>query len=395
MPGRRKFIQGLVAGGLISGAPGLSFARSAGDARLVLVILRGALDGLAAVPPLGDPDYAVARGALALSADETAATPLDGFFHLHPALKQLHKFYQRDELLVLHAVASPYRERSHFSGQDVLETGAPNAIALRDGWLNRALLELPQDASAQSRAIGLSSTVPLVLRGAAATTSWAPSQMPAAGADTLARISMMYETDPPLAARLREAQAADAMAGSQPDAVARGGAQQFRSLAASAGRFLRAQDGPRVAVLEVSGWDTHANQGTTAGPLANRLAQLDTGLASLASNLGSAWSNTAVAVVTEFGRTVAANGSRGSDHGTASCALLLGGAVAGGRVLADWPGLSPTDLFQGRDLRPTLDLRSLFKALLGESWPISAAALDQRIFPASAASPPMARLLRA
>jgi uncharacterized protein (DUF1501 family) len=394
MPGRRKFIQGLVAGGLVTAAPGLSFALSAGDARLVLVILRGALDGLAAVPPLGDPDYAAARGALAFSAAETAATPLDGFFHLHPALKQLHKFYQREELLVLHAVASPYRERSHFSGQDVLETGAPNAIALRDGWLNRALLELPQDASAQSRAIGLSSTVPLVLRGPAATTSWAPSQMPAAGADTLARIAMMYETDPPLAARLQEAQAADAMAGSQSNAVARGGAQQFSGLAASAGRFLRAEDGPRVAVLEVSGWDTHANQGTTAGPLANRLAQLDTGLASLASNLGSAWSSTAVVVVTEFGRTVAVNGSRGSDHGTATCALLLGGAVAGGRVLADWPGLSPADLFQGRDLRPTRDLRGLFKALLGESWPLSTAALDQRIFPASAGSLPMAQLLR-
>jgi uncharacterized protein (DUF1501 family) len=393
MPERRAFLQSLAAGALASAMPGLSLAQGPGDARLVLVILRGALDGLAAVPPLGDPDYASVRGPLALSPSALRKTALDRFFCLHPSLPGLMQAWQREELLVLHAIASPYRERSHFDGQDLLETGAAGGAPLRDGWLNRALREMPDVGD--SSALGLGSTLPLVLRGDAPANSWMPSALPGADDDTLERLAMMYQPDPLLATRLERARAADALAGTGRPSVGRGAAGQFRALAAAAARFLREPDGPRIAVLEAGGWDTHANQGADGGRLANRLAQLDAGLTTLAADLGPAWRNTAIAIVTEFGRTVAVNGSGGTDHGTGGCAFLLGGAVAGGRVLADWPGMARGRLYQGRDLLPTADLRALFKGLLQAQFGLSGVALNARVFPGSAAVRPLTGLLQA
>jgi uncharacterized protein (DUF1501 family) len=390
---RRGFMQGLAAGALAAALPGLSLAQANGDARLVLVILRGALDGLAAVPPLGDPDYAAVRGPLALSSEQLRATALDGFFHLHPSLPGLMQAWHRNELLVLHAIASPYRERSHFDGQDLLESGAAGVALLRDGWLNRTLREIP--GARDSSVIGLGSTLPLVLRGDAPVTSWAPSRMPGPDDDTLERIAMMYQSDALLAARLEQARAADALAGAGRLVGSRGGARQFGVLADAAAGFLREPDGPRIAVLEAGGWDTHANQGADTGQLANRLAQLDAGLLALATGLGPAWRETVVAVVTEFGRTARPNGSGGTDHGTGSCALLLGGCVAGGRVVADWPGLNRQQLHDGRDLRPTADLRAVFKGLLANQFGLSSAVLERSIFPHSAAAAPLPGLLRA
>jgi uncharacterized protein (DUF1501 family) len=353
---------------------------------LVLAILRGGLDGLAAVAPYADAQYRGLRGALALGAPGTegGALDLDGTFGLHPALANLHSMYQAGEALVVHAAATPYRERSHFDAQNVLEAGGTTPSGSATGWLNRTLGVLDTDGAARG-AIALADSVPLVLRGELAVTSWAPSRLPDADEDTLARVRRRYEAaDPELAASLNAALDARALAGDAADARMGGrGGQAVAPLASAAARFLGSADGPRIAVLDVGGWDTHANQGAAQGTLALRLRGLDTGLQLLKTELGTHWQSTSVLVVTEFGRTVAVNGTRGTDHGTAGCAFLVGGAVAGGRVLADWPGLTPRDLHEGRDLRATTDLRALFKAVLHERFGIAEGALARRVFPAA------------
>ena len=321
------------------------------DARFVLVILRGGLDGLAAVPPYGEGQYQRLRGSLTLAAPggENGSLKLDGLFGLHPALANMHAMYRGGELSVIHAVATPYRERSHFDGQKVLEAGGVTTSTSAGGWLNRALGVLDEAHNSRS-AIALADTVPLVLRGPFTVGSWAPSRLPDADEDTLARVRALYETvDPELAMRLTEALNARMLAGEGGMGGRQRGGRQLTPLTSAAARFLSSEDGPRIAVLDIGGWDTHANQGAAQGNLANRLRALDTGLATLKAELGSVWQNTSVAVVTEFGRTVAVNGTRGTDHGTAACAFLAGGAVNGGRVITDWPGLSSSDLHQGRD----------------------------------------------
>jgi len=374
----------------------LASAAAKPDARLVLVILRGGLDGLAAVPPYAEPAYAQTRGTLALGGPgtEDGVLDLDGTFGLHPALPSLHAMYRAREALVLHATATPYRERSHFDAQNVLEAGGVSPSATADGWLNRALAALDSTGAARE-AVALADSVPLVLRGELAVTSWAPSQLPETDDDTLARVRRLYEAaDPKLAASLSSALEARSLAGDSNDARmgGRGGAN-VAPLAAAAARFLASAAGPRVAVLDAGGWDTHANQGGAQGPLALRLRGLDQGLQLLKTELGTVWRDTSVLVVTEFGRTVAVNGTRGTDHGTAGCAFLLGGAVAGGRVLADWPGLATRDLHEGRDLRPTTDLRAVFKAVLHERFGLGEAALARSVFPASDAVAPLDGLI--
>jgi uncharacterized protein (DUF1501 family) len=393
---RRILLQS--AGGCALGAmlPRIAFADAATDSRFVLVILRGAIDGLAAVPPYGDGNYARQRGELGITSPERR---LDGMFALHPALEHLHARYKAKEILVLHAAATPYRERSHFDGQDLLEAGT-GTVTSRDGWLNRALPALPvaRERGTEELAMALAQNVPLVLRGDARVNSWAPSRMPEADSDTLQRIADLYAPDPYFASRLQAALAADEVAGAEMGGMAAGRRNPGRdvgALASAAGKFLAAADGPRIAVIEAGGWDTHANQGAEQGQLANRLRGLDQGLEDLRTALGPAWRDTAVLVVTEFGRTVAVNGTRGTDHGTATCAFLAGGAVAGGRVIADWPGLSAGALYQGRDLKPTLDLRSVFKGVLAQHLGVAESVLEERVFPESRQARPQEGLIRA
>jgi uncharacterized protein (DUF1501 family) len=370
--------------------------------RFVLVILRGALDGLAAVPPYGDPDYASLRRDVALRAPGATGgvLPLNGFFGLHPSLGFLGQCYSARELIVLHAVASPYRERSHFDGQDVLENGSLRAHALQTGWLNRALVQLPGQVSREA-GVALGQNVPLIMRGPAEVTSWSPSKMSALDEETLARITDLYAKDPLLSVRLADALAADAMVSAEePAAMSAGepaqpyGARYTQIVTAAAG-FLRQEQGPRVAVFDTTGWDTHANEGGAEGQLAGRLGALDKALATLKQELGPAWADTAVLLVTEFGRTAAVNGTRGTDHGTGAAAFLLGGAVAGGRVIADWPGLSARALYQGRDVAATLDLRTVFKGILAEHLAVPPRTLEDSVFPDSAAAKPLRGLLRA
>jgi len=388
---RRLFLNTSATLTLMSPIMNRAFAAETDDARFVLVILRGGLDGLAAVPAYGESRYQSLRGQLALAApgEDGGALKLDGLFGLHPALGNLYGMYNDGDLAVVHAAASPYRERSHFDGQKVLEAGGISPSTSEGGWLNRALTALA-DESFERDAIALASTIPLVLRGPASVSSWSASRLPDSDEDTLARVRQIYEsTDPMLAERLTEALNARDLAGEAGMDGMRGGAQQLAPITTAAARFLAAEDGPRIAVIEAGGWDTHANQGAANGALANRLRQLDAGLASFKSELGSHWDKTTVLVVTEFGRTVAINGTRGTDHGTAGCAFVAGGAVAGGRVISDWPGLSDRDLFEGRDLRPTLDLRSVFKGILNEQYGLSARALDTSVFPGSESVEPI------
>lgn len=401
---RREFLglSALAAGGALL-TTRLAFAHASGRRqRFVLVIMRGALDGLAAVPPCGDPNYAGLRGEFALGAH--AALPLDGFFGLHPALGFLQQSYAARELIVFHALASPYRERSHFDGQDVLENGALKPHALESGWLNRALAGLPERSGSEA-GVALGQNVPLVMRGPAEVASWSPSRLAALDEDTFARITDLYAGDALLSRRLADAMAADAMAGGEADPgamsekmtapPAAGGAGRYAEIVRAAAGFLRQDEGPKVAVFDTTGWDTHANEGGAEGQLAGRLRQLDAGLAILKEQLQARWADTAVLLITEFGRTAAINGTRGTDHGTATVALLVGGAVAGGRVIADWPGLSARALYQGRDLAPTLDLRRVIKGLLAEQLGVPARALATDVFPDSANVRPLSGLLRA
>lgn len=396
---RRDILKAAGIGAIASGIPGTIFAKANADSRFVLVILRGAVDGLALAAPYGDGNYQKLRGELALPspARDGGLLKLDGMFGLHPSLPGVFSEYQKGQALVCHAIASPYRERSHFDGQDVLENGAASVGSLRDGWLNRALGPLGGSLGNEA-AIAMTQNTPLVLRGVNSVTSWAPSQLPDADDSTLRRLQDMYAGDEFFATRLAQAlnsqEIADGQAGMARMQSRGNEAQQLSTLMQATARFLTAEDGPRIAVLEAGGWDTHANQGATNGALANRLTALDDGLTNLRDELGGVWSNTVVAVVTEFGRTVAVNGTRGTDHGTASAAILLGGAVNGGRVVADWPGLGKSDLYQGRDLRPTADMRSLFKGVLAEHLLVPDSLLDGPVFPDSVAARPMRDLIR-
>lgn len=367
------------------------------DRRLVLIILRGGLDGLSACPAWGDPAFERARAGIAVAppGEADGALPLDGFFALHPALASLHGRWRAAELLVVHAHCTPYRERSHFDAQNVLETGATTPHALDGGWLNRALATLRRHSGdpQAGRPVALGTSVPLALRGEVETSSWAPSRLPSPREDLLARIETLYGDDETLAVAFSQARMTNALADAS--GMDGGGARaNLPALARAAGRLLAAPDGPRVATLEAGGWDSHTAQERPLGGLHRAYRALDAALEDLRAHLGEAWRHTAVLVVTEFGRTVAMNGAGGTDHGTGSVAFLVGGAVRGGRVLADWPGLAPGDLHEGRDLRATTDTRALLKGVLAEHLDLPAQALAREVFPDSAGVKALGGLIR-
>jgi len=390
MLSRRTLLQQIGLTSLACGAPMLSFARAETDARFVLVVLRGAVDGLALAPPYGEGNYRKLRGELAIGSPggSEGVLKLDGLFGLHPAFRNTKRLYDEGEALIVHAAASPYRERSHFDGQDILENGAGSGGMYRDGWLNRAIGPLGSKLGAET-AIALAPNTPLVLRGNNSVSSWAPSQLPEADDATLRRIENLYAEDEFFSSRFAQALRSQDIGNDMGGASTRrrgNEAEQLQAAFVSAAKFLTTDNGPTVAVLEAGGWDTHANQGAASGNLANRFRGLDDGVAALEAGMGEYWRNTVVAVVTEFGRTAKVNGTRGTDHGTASAALLVGGAVNGGRVIADWPGLGNSDLFEGRDLYPTTDLRSVFKSVLADHLSLAESHIDNVVFPNSASA---------
>ena len=389
-------------------APRLASAAGARDPRLITVVLRGALDGLSLVAPVGDPQYEAIRDGMAVArTGPNPGIPLDGFFALNPRLPTLAALYQKGEALFIHAAATPYRNRSHFDGQDVLESGLTNPGSRRSGWMNRLISELP-DARAPGRTLGFAAgtKVPLIMRGEAKVLSWMPPGYASASADTKARLLDLYRnTDPGLASVLEAGLDLEALSGGEQELAASvenamgatagpSRLRQSRMAAIAAGKLIGASDGPRIGVLDLDGFDTHARQNPVDGALGNLLANLDGVIAGLAEALSAVWSDTVITFLTEFGRTVHVNGSAGTDHGTATVALLVGGAVAGGRVVADWPGLRPADLFEGRDLRPTTDLRAVLKGIAADHLGFPLTALDSAVFPDSAQHKPLAGLIR-
>lgn len=375
------------------------------DPRLLTIVLRGGLDGLSMLAPIGDPNYASLRPRLAIPATgEGAGLTLDGFFALNANMPFLHSLYQKREATLIHATATPYRGRSHFDGQDVLESGLGGVGRITDGWMNRALAKLPSAGAADAtKGLAMGAVVPLVMRGPAPVLSWIPKTYNLPLRDsTVARLTNLYSmTDPKLARAFAEGLEIDRVALSQasgtpaPAAAKPGGAagplpprlsKEFIDAAEAAARFLSAADGPRIGALSYNGWDTHANEGAVQGQLGNRLAALDGALEALHAGLGPVWRESAIIVMTEFGRTARVNGTEGTDHGTGMAALLVGGAVRGGRIIADWPGLAETSLFEGRDLKPTLDLRTVFKGVLRDHLGIPDGALATSVFPDTAAA---------
>ncbi|MBL8327276.1 MAG: DUF1501 domain-containing protein [Rubrivivax sp.] len=390
---RRRVLRQLLASSTLPWAS-LSWAGAPGpatDRRLIVVILRGGLDGLAAAPAVGDPAFAEARGMLAQTA--TPVLPLAGTpFALHPQLAGLHALYDKGQALVVHAAGLPYRERSHFDAQQVLESGGVRPYDISTGWLARAL------APERRRSLALNTAVPLLLRGPGEVDTWAPSVLPEPSADLVTRLARLYASDASLgqalqrARGLREDPAMAEMATRRDSQPAGGGRPAVIALFRKAAEFAAQPQGPQALVLEMGGWDSHAALAAPQGALSNNLGTLDAALDALREGLSTpsgTWSRTAVVVATEFGREVAINGTQGTDHGSGGAAFVLGGAVRGGRVIADWPGLARQQRHEGRDLRITTDLRSVFKGLLAQHLQIPTARLEREVFPDSASARPL------
>src|SRR4051795_1842097 len=408
-PTRRHLL--LASGTLFAWAYLPRVARAEGrDPRLLVIVLRGALDGLGAVAPVGDPDWISLRGDRALALDgKPPALPLDSFFALNPAMPNLHRLYKTGKAAIVHATATPYRERSHFDGQDVLESGLVKPGVTGSGWLNRALLALESGGRVDprgSRALGIGSVTPLVVRGSAPVMTWVPQKMLPASEDTQNRLLDLYRhTDPKLATVLQARMKLASLGGApgtgdpmsddptlMPPGIGRVRAY-FAEAAGTAARYLAKPDGPRVGAMGFVGWDTHIAEGAASGQLYNLLGALDGAFAAIESNMGEAWRETVVAVVTEFGRTARINGTEGTDHGTATVALLAGGGLKGGRANADWPGLKKADLHEKRDLKPTTDLRAVLMGVLKDHLRVEEKVLADTIFPGSADVKPMGGLV--
>jgi uncharacterized protein (DUF1501 family) len=395
----------------------------AGGKKLVVIICRGGLDGLSLSPPIGDANYAALRGAIAIApfGAKDGALPLDDTFGLHPAMTATHALALKGQARIAPAIATPDRERSHFEAQDVLESGDAVVYASATGWLNRAVEAM--GPAGKVKALSVGPTAPLILRGRIEAASWSPG----GGADRDRRLPAilqdLYASDPLLGPALAaglttramaKIAASDAAAVPPPDmtqasasAVApppMGGAAmggptmagaspaqallkpalaQARTLGATLAGFMIQPGGAQVAAVSMDNFDTHAGQGAGQGALANRLAYVDAFIDGLASELGPAWRETVVAVATEFGRTARINGTAGTDHGTASTALVLGGALKKGGIIGDWPTLAQNRLFENRDTAPTLDMRALFKGVLRDHMGVEKAALDRVVFPGS------------
>ena len=402
-PSRRDLLLG--SGTLFAWAHMPKLARAEGrDPRFLTIILRGALDGLATVAPAGDPDWLTLRAENALTlGGKTPALKLDEFFALNPAMPNLHAMFMAKEALVVHASATPYRDRSHFDGQDLLESGLPKPGASESGWLNRTLAGLTPAGRVDprgTRVFAVGPVTPLVVRGPAPVLSWSPQRVMPASEDTVQRLLALYRDSDAKLANVLEDNSKLAPAMTQPGTAPKPGAvgpgqvrAYFTEAAGAAAKFLARPDGPRVGALALDGWDTHFNEGIAQGRLSQLLGALDEALAAIKSNMGGAWRETVVALATEFGRTARINGTDGTDHGTATVALLVGGALKGGRVIADWPGLKTADLYQDRDLKPTTDLRAVLKGVLRDHLRADEKALAQTVFPGSEAVRPMAGLV--
>lgn len=383
---RREFLRTMCRGGIATfGFPTVTFAQIHQPGRFVFVLLRGGFDGLAAVVPFGDAGYDALRGSLAF--DSTDIVALNDVFGLAPGLAPLRTFWDDGELVVLHAMAIPYRTRSHFDGQAVLETGLDRPIGSSDGWLNRVLQIMPGERSG----IAIASGIPRSMIGRHDVQTWSPAQLGAVTDEYLDRLAVLYRADGSLHGRFEAALQQQDDVGEEAGAGARRGG--IEPLMRAAARILRRNTGPNVAAVEFSGWDTHANQGTAGGPLDRLLGQLADGLVAFRDDMDTAWASTTVVVMTEFGRTARPNGTRGTDHGTAGAGFVIGPRIARSAVLSDWPGLAPNTLFEGRDLKPTLDTRAVLKGAIAGTFDLTGAQAE-RVFPGSAGTRGLYEMMR-
>ena len=374
---RRTFMRGMCYGGLATFAlPVVRFAQVPGHGKMVFVLLRGGFDGLAALVPIGDPDYAAIRGGMAFGASDLTAIG-DGF-GLAPGLAPWKTLWDEQELVALHAMAIPYRTRSHFAGQAILETGLDRPDGVSDGWLNRLLQIMDGERSGIAVAAGM----PRSLSGAHQVTSWSPAELGVVDDAYVERLSLLYRADPELHDRFEAALQMKEIAPEMDRMGGRGPRGQMAPIMSAAAKFLREPGGPNVAALEFSGWDTHANQGLAGGQLDRLLGQLARGVLTFKEEMRDEWANTTVVIMTEFGRTARPNGTQGTDHGTAGAGWVIGPNVARSAVISDWPGLAERSLFESRDLRPTLDTRSVLKGVIAGVFDLTAGQAD-RVFPGS------------
>lgn len=385
--------------------------------KLVVIICRGGQDGLSVSPPVGDPAYAALRGAIAIPGfnQPGGALKLDQTFGLHPAMTSVYALAQKGEARIAPAVATPDRERSHFEAQDVLENGGSVAYGAATGWLNRTLQAMGPTSGV--KAISVASTAPLILRGPVETASWSPGRGVEPDHRLPGILQDLYANDPVLGPALATGLATEGMAkaamaqvnGQMTVAIAddsrvtaggpaigpllKKGLPEARRLGLTLAAFMTAPDGKQVAAVSIDNFDTHANQGASQGQLATRLAYLDAFIDGLQSGLGLAWRDSVVITATEFGRTARVNGTNGTDHGTASTTLVLGGAIKRGGIIGDWPTLRAASLFENRDTAPTLDIRALFKGVLRDHLGVAQADLNTRVFPDSASIAPAVNLI--
>lgn len=369
---RRGFLASLTAAAALVNLPRVSLGATAGDRRLVVLLLRGGMDGVDLVQPYGDPALVQLRPELALSPSQ-GLLDLDGFYGLHPAASALMPLWRAGQLGFAHAVASPYRARaSHFDAQDIIETGNMATSGSRSGWLNRALALFPR--SAARAAVDMTTSVELIMTGANKTDVWTTQSDFFLAPDEMHSLQRLFETDAMFA------KAGAGFAGLEPSPQIinpQARATGIAELSRLTGSLL-AED-YRVASFSLSGWDTHQDQKLE---LADATRLLSEAILGLQQGMGeAAWQQTVVVAVTEFGRALRLNATGGTEHGTASAAVLAGGAVAGGRVLADWPGLAEERLFEGQDLAATRDVRELLAAMLYQQFDITPANINAKVFP--------------
>ena len=397
---RRSFLGGSMAFASWAYGTPFSYAAQGRDPRLVFINLKGGLDGISMLAPTGDPSYEAARGGLILpNTGPDKGFVLDSYFTLNPHMPVLARLFGAGDALLFHAVATPYRSRSHFDGQDVLESGLPGVATAESGWMNRLLGFLPRgDLLQQPLGLSTGSKIPLVLRGSEDVINWMPAGFKEADTSLAEHLYELYtHSDPSLAYRLRDALKMRSILGSEAafekmvqestHGTSKGKGGKYRAFAVAAGKLLAEQSGPRIASISISGWDTHVAEGPLDGRLAKLLSSLDGVIDGLQSELRTVWDQTVIVIATEFGRTVAMNGTAGTDHGTGTCAIAVGGALKGGRVIADWPGLGVKNLYEQRDLMPTTDLRSILMGLISEHLDIHRRHLVNTVFPETANLP--------
>jgi uncharacterized protein (DUF1501 family) len=380
--------------------------------KLIVIVCRGAMDGLSVSPPVGDPEYAGLRGDIAIPGfgEPGGALKLNDTFGLHPKLVTVHRLALAGQARIAPAIATTDRARSHFEAQDVLESGAAVVYGTSSGWLNRALAAIGPARKVDALSVG--PQAPLILRGKIQAASWSPGGPDLRDVRLPQILADLYANDPVLGPALAEGLSAKAM-GKMAEAAARDSSdqsgmnvaaqpampnqgqqnEQARFLGRTLGKLMMAENGPSIAAMSLDGFDTHFRQGSSEGQLAQRLGYLDATIGGLSDGLGFVWQHSVVVAATEFGRTARVNGTGGTDHGTASTALILGGALKPGDIIGDWPTLRSGKLFENRDTAPTVDMRSLFKGVLSDHMGIDGRALDQSVFPDSAGARPLDQLI--